>query len=286
MKKLMTLVCILSISCFILSCGNDSEDELQKEEQTSTSENNNEGSESNDSTKTGTSKNNSDSIDVDSTTYPQGWPSEETMASETYYPIGTKWQEVWSATQRTKNEPYGYFYIEFEVVKDTISPYSGLKCRYASITDYFKAPEEISEPGFILNDIPWNDKLYIYEEDGLVYQMYIEETAYKPLAYNFVWTIGLELYRDMNIYGDEQERMGVVSANTVDKVVLLDGKEYLYIPSAEIYRGIGKVNDSLFPYIGVLSPSMFEVHVQPIGVARFWRNGNLIYENTALNALV
>jgi len=241
------------------------------------------------------------------------WPSEDEMASQTYYPIGTKWQETWAATRmKDKNcngikpvyqaprrinseykdlyedTPYDYFTMTFEIDKDTIV--NGNTLHHVTISHDFTAPTD-RRTDYPLIDGDYND-FYIEEYNGVIYMVgeYSLEADgdnyHKDLAYDFVWTEGKELshvklcYYDGFDTDDEMEVVGTVTKSTVKMKRLCDGTHCLYMPTANLYRGIGCITGSMFlGHEGILTTTLFEVVREPIGLTRFYRDGVLLYEN-------
>lgn len=237
------------------------------------------------------------------------WPSEAEMASQIYYPIGTKWQEVWAAERWKKQEdgiksvhkapqysniknhdsryePYEYFTITFEVDKDTVV--CGRTLRHVSLNSDFVPPTDIEINEQLLDESEYTD--YFIEEDAGViyithdYSFKSDGSDYhKDLLYDFVWTDGKELsyvQYCMHSPNDLMDTLGIVSPSTVRVKTLLDGTDCLYMPSAKLYRGIGFVNTGLHHVLpGILPTMLFEIKREPVGIARFYRDGKLLYED-------
>lgn len=101
-----------------------------------------------------------------------------------------------------------------------------------------------------------------------------------------MWTEGKELshvalcYYDGFETEDSIEVVGTVSRSTVRTKKLHDGTYCLYMPSAHIYRGIGCIAESMFlGNDGILPTTKFEIVREAVGLARFYRDGTLLYED-------
>lgn len=290
-KQIILLAIFLCAMSFFTACGDDAEEE-KKEDKTEKEE---EKTESEDSV-------------------PE-WPSVEAMESTTYYPIGTKWQEVWAArklksmseakssrhkmhmydvcSEYYEEEPYAYFTVTFEVTEDSVV--EGKTLHHIVTTNDFVKPDisyTIGVEGIIKN-------IYIYEDKGAIYQYNISYNpglSHPAEAYDFVWTEGKELSRikyttfDEYMYDpayDEYESLGIVEKDSIENVKLLDGNYYLYLPASHFYRGIGTTVGSIFLDVDNLLPDcLYDIVKTPVGLLRFWHGDTLVYQDDEMAKLV
>lgn len=286
MKETKLLSLLLLLICALSACGDDEEEKVV----------------------------NKDDEKVDSTEVIPQWPTEEEMTSTIYYPVGTKWEEVWGAWRMKgtadddsqtdaypytlkhnireyyENYPYTLFTTTYEVKEDV--EVDGKIYHYIEISNDFVAPEEGKTSWPLLGSMPKD--LFIREDNGLIYRHQAYgvtsrrvDTEYSALAYNFVWTEGaliqrvsLTTFGEDSSYEDQMETFGTVDSTSVENVKMADGSYCLYMPSAGLYRGIGTEEGGLFPDVNAIRPTTsFEIVCEPIYLKRFWRNGVLLYEN-------
>lgn len=232
--------------------------------------------------------------DEDETTQ---WPTSEEMKKEEYFPIGTRWVEVWDAYQLKVDEdglPCGrdtvptYYYVEYVVDENTTD--ADMPSKHVAVTHHFE-PSEI-RTNFMLYE-PVRTDFFIEEKDGVVYQSdyLIDPYAYRVQAYDFVWDEGKKLYTTHGFYYNNEngtsestlDMFGTVSKDSVELRQLADGKNYMYMPSANLYRGIGRTDGKLFNIpCEIRITGYVEFEVDAVGLAQFYRNGQLIYENKEL----
>lgn len=299
-KKIFMSVLVLALSGMFMACGNSS-DEIEKAPSELIIGENSRGGDDVDG-----------SDDGENVTE---WPTDDEMSSKTYFPVGTKWQETWAATRMKEpggdgikpvykaprridsvykdmyeDTPYQYFTMTFEVDRDTII--RGKTLHHVTLSSDFVQPTESrTEWPLIYGD--YTD-FFIEEEMGSIYyvaEFFIDKkgVSHRDLVCDFVWTQGKELLHvtmcnyDGYDSGDKIESFGTVSQSTVKQKKLLDGSYHLYMPSANLYQGIGCATGSMFLIESGLQPTtLFEVVREPVGLARFYRDGKLLYEDQEL----